>query len=244
MGAGNQICTSWWAHRLMEGMADGDHVRMARGRTYLRKGAVSQITVDVDRSAVVASVGGSRGRPYRVSVVYQKVEDHRWERILDDLSQDADAVADLLSGEMPPDIDEVFADHGVRLFPDSIDDFGFRCTCPDWGNPCKHGAAVLYALASLLDDEPLLLFTWLGRPEDEVVSALEGAGRQSGPTGELEVEVAPLAAAVDGFWVRSEPARLAPQRPFDPLAHWEGATPGVASRLAPVYERLGRGPVR
>ncbi|MCP3013072.1 hypothetical protein NGM33_06980 [Nocardiopsis dassonvillei] len=34
--------------------------------------------------------------------------------------------------------------------------------------------------------------------------------------------------------------RLAPPRSFDPLAHWEGCTPGVASRLAPVYERIGR----
>ncbi|WDZ94098.1 hypothetical protein [Nocardiopsis sp. HUAS JQ3] len=45
---------------------------------------------------------------------------------------------------------------------------------------------------------------------------------------------------VADFWTVGEPVRLASPRSFDPLAHWEGSTPGAASRLAPVYERIGR----
>ncbi|MFI6576382.1 SWIM zinc finger family protein [Nocardiopsis sp. NPDC050513] len=237
MGGRVPVCESWWACRFLDGVADGDPGRLNRGRVYMRQGAVAEVTVDADRATVSADVRGSRARPYRVSLVYQTVEDHRWERILDDLSGDPDAAADLLAGEMPDRIEELFARHGVRLFPDSVDDLELRCTCPDWGYPCKHVAAVLFAFASLLDEDPLLLLAWLGRTEEEIVDALEGAG--AGPVGELSVEVIPLSERVADFWAESAPARLAPPRPFDPLAHWEGATPGVASRLTPIYERLG-----
>ncbi len=101
---------------------------------------------------------------------------------------------------------------------------------------------VLYTWASALDDAPLLLFAWLGRAEDEGNAALDasGSGSGSGPGGELGVEVAPLVDHVADFWTVGEPVRLASPRSFDPLAHWEGSTPGAASRLAPVYERIGR----
>ncbi len=33
---------------------------------------------------------------------------------------------------------------------------------------------------------------------------------------------------------------MAPPRPFDPVAHWEGSTPAVASRLEPMYALLER----
>ncbi|NKZ00091.1 SWIM zinc finger family protein [Nocardiopsis alborubida] len=164
----------------------------------------------------------------------------RWDRILEDLAQDPDATTDLLADELPGDAEEVFARHGVRLFPDSADDLDVHCTCPDRGHPCKHGAAVLYTWASALDDAPLLLFAWLGRAEDEVIAALDASRSRSGPGGELGVEVAPLVDHVADFWAVGEPVRLAPPRSFDPLAHWEDSTPGVASRLAPMYERIGR----
>ncbi|WP_435108585.1 SWIM zinc finger family protein [Nocardiopsis synnemataformans] len=240
MGARQPICQSWWSARLLQGIADGDPGRLSRGRTYMRRGAVIDVRVDVERAMVSASVRGSRGRPYQVAIVYQTVEAYRWDRILEELAQDPDATADLLSDELPGDAEEVFARHGARLFPDSADDLDIRCTCPDWGHPCKHGAAVLYEWASALDDAPLLLFAWLGRTEDEVIDALGASGAGNGPGGELEVTVTPLADHVADFWTAGEPARLVPPRSFDPLAHWEGATPGVASRLAPMYERLGR----
>ena len=244
MGAGNRICESWWGHRLLEGLADGDHARLSRGRSYMRRGAVTDVTVTPDRAMVAARVEGSRRGAYRVSVVYQTVEDYRWDRILADLAEDSDAVAALLAGELPEDLEEVFAEHGVRLFPDSVDDLDIHCTCPDWGYPCKHGAAVLFAFASLLDQDALPYLAWLGRTEEEILDAVGASGAGSGPAGELEVEVTPLAERVGDFWAGPAPEPLALPRPFDPLAHWEGATPGVVSRLAPMYDILGAAPER
>lgn len=47
------------------------------------------------------------------------------------------------------------------LFP-TLDEIEFTCTCPDWASLCKHSAAVLYAIGSILDQEPLVLFQLRG----------------------------------------------------------------------------------
>lgn len=229
------MAENWWSIRFLEGMADGDHGRLARGRTYARNGSVGQITISPETSTVTAHVSGSRANAYRVSIAFQMVGEHLWDRILSELGQDPDAVAALLDG-----VDEVFARHGVVMFPESVDDLDMRCTCPDWGYPCKHAAAVLYSLAQVFDDQPLALLAWLGRTEEEVLAALGTSITDDGPAGELDVEVRPLAECVDDFWAPADPVPMSPPRPFDPLAHWEGGTPGVASRLRPMYALLER----
>ncbi|MFD0508213.1 SWIM zinc finger family protein [Streptomyces chiangmaiensis] len=47
-----------------------------------------------------------------------------------------------------------------------------ECSCPDWGYPCKHAAALCYATAVHLDDDPFWLFTLRGRTKDAVLIAL------------------------------------------------------------------------
>lgn len=42
--------------------------------------------------------------------------------------------------------------------------FGFDCNCADWGDPCKHGVAVIMALAAQLDADTGLADLWWGVP--------------------------------------------------------------------------------
>ena len=46
--------------------------------------------------------------------------------------------------------------------PSTASQLSFTCTCPDWGDPCKHGVAVALELAERLDDDPELLTRFLG----------------------------------------------------------------------------------
>ena len=57
------------------------------------------------------------------------------------LSRQALFAAKLLAGEMPQDIEEVFTEAALSLFPRSCGDLKTECSCPDWSNPCKHIAA-------------------------------------------------------------------------------------------------------
>jgi uncharacterized Zn finger protein len=88
-----------------------------------------------------------------------------------------------------------------------------RCSCPDWAIPCKHVAAVHYALAAELDRDPFLLFRLRGRTREELTAALRARRGSFGSAGAARMEAAsasppvvdpePEAAEpipVDRFW--------------------------------------------
>ena len=47
-----------------------------------------------------------------------------------------------------------------------------QCSCPDWADPCKHAAAVVYLMADVLDADPFALLLLRGRDRGEVLAAL------------------------------------------------------------------------
>jgi hypothetical protein len=85
-------------------------------------------------------------------------------------------VARLLAGEVPPDLEGAFDTAGVALFPGAWRDVRADCSCPDWENPCKHIAAVLYVFADQLDTDPWLLLRWRGRSRNELLGPLQNRG--------------------------------------------------------------------
>ena len=61
---------------------------------------------------------GSRRTPYKVEhPARSRLSDRQWEQVLDALAEQAIFAAQLLNGEMPPDIEEVFQAVKVPLFP-------------------------------------------------------------------------------------------------------------------------------
>jgi len=169
---------SWWASRWIAALEQlVNPGRLQRGRTYARAGQV--VSLDAGRAGVEAVVQGSRPDPYRVTITFRRLSDAEWERVIDAMSAEALYAARLLSGEMPEQIEEVFAAAGTSLFPRDADDMQTKCSCPDWANPCKHIAAVHYLLGERFDDDPFLMFLLRGRSQEEIVSALRA--RRSGP---------------------------------------------------------------
>ena len=58
---------SWWARHWVQALEKFSlGSRLARGRSYARRGQV--VSIDVRPGEVAASVQGSRKRPYRVSI--------------------------------------------------------------------------------------------------------------------------------------------------------------------------------
>jgi uncharacterized Zn finger protein len=133
-------------------------------------------------------VQGSRPEPYQVTIQFKRLTDAEWERVIDTMAAEALYAARLLSGEMPEEIEEVFANTspGTSLFPAEKGDLRTRCTCPDQANPCKHIAAVYYLLGERFDEDPFLMFLLRGRSQDEIVAALRA--RRAGPDSEVAPE--------------------------------------------------------
>ena len=123
---------------------------------------------------VTARVQGSRPQPYNVSLTVLPLTSAQWREVESRLASQALFRARLLAGEMPAEIEEVFAACGTPLFPRSSADLEMRCSCPDWGVPCKHLAAVCYVLAEAFDDDPWAMLAWRGKGRDELLAALRG----------------------------------------------------------------------
>jgi uncharacterized Zn finger protein len=73
---------------------------------------------------------------------------------------------------MPANIEKVFTDNGLLLFPFNLSDIRSRCSCPDKANPCKHIGAVYYQLGDRFSEEPFVLFQLRGRTKEQILAAV------------------------------------------------------------------------
>lgn len=213
---------NWWAKRwitTLEGFLDSR--RLARGRTYARKGQVLEL--ELHPLEAVASVQGSRRTPYTVRMEAKPLSEKQWQRVSELLSGRALYVAQLLAGEVPPEIEELFAEAGATLLPSSRRDLKITCSCPDWADVCKHAAAVAYLLGEMFDQDPFGLFLLRGRSREELLAALGSPGGEPEPE---EVPAVPLPADLADFWSGGE------LPPVDPPA-----TPAAQMQL---LKRLGQ----
>jgi uncharacterized Zn finger protein len=168
--------TTWWGKRwidALERVLGGEAGRLSRGRTYARAERTHDLVVKGGR--VTAKVTGSRPKPYDISIEMGPLTKSDWDRAIAAMASRAEFEAELLADRMPPSIDEAFAATGNSLFPLTRADLVTNCSCPDWGDPCKHVAAAHYVLGEALDRDPFLLFELRGRTKGRVLEALHAA---------------------------------------------------------------------
>ncbi|MCA2214612.1 SWIM zinc finger family protein [Jidongwangia harbinensis] len=208
-----KIGEQWWSRRfvdILEQVCDGG--RLARGRTYARKGQVIDFVLTPGR--VTGQVQGSRPDPYLVTIDIAAYDDAQWTVASQALASQALYRAALLAGDMPHEIVDVFAGLDLPLFPSALD---MRCSCPDWSVPCKHVSAVLYVLAEAFDDDPFLVLAWRGRDREQLLSALRGMPEPAEEFDPLAVEEEALADRLADYYspgislsrLRERPARVA-----------------------------------
>ena len=241
------IGQTWWSGRfiaVLEAIIVGG--RLERGRNYARRGQV--ISLDVASGMVSALVQGSRVQPYRVRVGLDAFGTPEWDAAERALAASAWYSAKLLAGEMPEDIEDVFAELGLALFPASAAELSMYCSCPDWEVPCKHIAAVFYLLAEAFDDDPFSILAWRGRSRADLLAGLTPLAAGSrwtpasrpGAAGRLPRLVLRTARAAAGDQPARRVERLGPGSgaPAEP-----GAARPPARRPAPPRLRILRGPV-
>jgi uncharacterized Zn finger protein len=166
------MASTWWSKRFTDVLESyGLGARMQRGRRYARAGQV--LSIDVTPGLLVAQIQGSRPTPYLASIRATQPNEAAWERVELALRSRVGFVARLLAGEVPPDLETACAEGGLDLFPDQWSQLQASCNCPDWENPCKHLAAVLYVFADQLDTDPWLLLIWRGRTREQLLAHLD-----------------------------------------------------------------------
>lgn len=166
-----EFAKNWWARSWLDALENlMQGVRLNRGQHYARLGQI--VSMEEIKGGIMARVQGSRSKPYRVTIQLNPLSNRQWEKVFDLLADKAIYVAKLLAGDMPEDIEEVFSEAGVSLFPTHSVDLQTKCTCPDKVTPCKHIAATHYILGDRFDEDPFLLFRMRGRTEDQIMEAL------------------------------------------------------------------------
>jgi uncharacterized Zn finger protein len=217
------IGESWWSKRFIAVMDKlTDPGRLGRGRSYARKGQV--LSLALKPGEVSARVQGSRVVPYEIRITLSAYDESMWTRVEGALAAQALFAARLLAGEMPAEIEQVFARAGAPLFPTRAGDLHMECSCPDWGEPCKHAAAVIYLLAEAFDDDPFEILRWRGRDRTTLLANLRTL-RGAEPTLDIaeptpvtigtsvalaDMASPPLSEVTDRFWVAPVPL---PARP-------------------------------
>lgn len=194
------IAQTWWSERFVEVLEDiGIGNRLQRGRTYARQGQV--ISLDIGPGSVTAVVQGSRPRPYRVRIGVPAFGKAEWSQAERALAGNAWYTAMLLSGEMPEDIEDVFAGLGLSLFPTTARELSLDCSCPDQAVPCKHLAATFYLLAESFDDDPFAILAWRGRERDDLLANLQAARTDGPPAADRADHTSrPLANCLDTYF--------------------------------------------
>ncbi len=220
-----QASRKWWAKRwlaFMEELRMG--ARLGRGRSYALSGQV--ISVDVAPGICEAVVQGGSREPYRIELRFDVMPPKAKRQILAKLRARPLLVAQLLVRNLPEMVDLLFRAAGYPLVPSAANSFSSSCSCPDYANPCKHIAAVLFLLTEAFEQDPLRLLTLRGITREDLLGVAPSRRHESLPA-EVPQKgvVSPREAAP--FWGAS--AELPPDF---------GPTPTAIGK-APLIRRLG-----
>lgn len=189
--------------------------RLERARNYAREGNV--LSIEFKGPQVLARVQGTAPEPYQVSLSIDPFTEEDWNYVVETMAQEAIYSAQLLAGEMPQNIEQVFTANGLSLFPFTLPDIHSRCSCPDPQNPCKHIGAVYYQLGDRFSEDPFVLFQLRGRTKEQILDDLRRLrstgstpveSHQETKTSEVEVpqptrQTTPL--NIEQFWQYYEP---------------------------------------
>ena len=131
---------TWWGQqwiKVLEGLDQSG--RLARGRTYANNGSVQSIAFEENK--IAARVKGTSPRPYKIAFKIEPLSSSDKARLVSLIADNPLYLTQLLNRQLPSELYSDCQRKGIALFPRSWAAFHSDCSCPDWGDPCKHRAA-------------------------------------------------------------------------------------------------------
>ena len=132
--------------------------RLERGRRYANAGKV--LSLELTEGRAIAKVEGKSSPFYKVAISFPPLKEA--EQVCDMIEKDPPLLAQIAAGELPETFLEKLKEKGINLIPTRWREMKRSCTCPDYGDPCKHMAALYYIIAGEIDSNPQVLFRLRG----------------------------------------------------------------------------------
>jgi len=198
-------------NRVIEDAATGEPAR--EGLEYARQGQTKRF--EVEGGEVKAVVQGRMPKAYLVDMALQPFSSKARDELIKVMSDQALYAAKLLAGEVPSNIEDLFAPLGLKLYPTEPSEIRVSCTCADWSSEepwCKHAVCSGMLLGELLGSDPFTIFDLRGIGREELLDrlrdqrALAGQGPgssvvyQAHVPGASDTKPVPLEEAIDEYW--------------------------------------------
>lgn len=129
--ASEQLLATWASQRWLrvtEAASRGEAIR--EGLEYAKLGQTKRLVILPGR--IEASVQGRMDRPYVTLLRVEPFSAEQWEKVVAAMSEGAMYAAKLHSGELPANIEDLFAPLGMKLFPTEPREVTASCTCSDF----------------------------------------------------------------------------------------------------------------
>ncbi len=142
--------SNWWSKRwieILEGSIDSVHCK----EEAMHERQV--VDIEIEPGLVTASIG--RKKPYQIRLGFEILSDEAKALLLFRFREEV--IVRCQTAAVPEEMERVFKEAGVGLFPSKGTLRRYKCSCPDDAVPCKHIIAVLLLLAEVFDDDPFLL---------------------------------------------------------------------------------------
>ena len=200
--------------------------RLDRGRSYANTGKV--LSLEFDAGKAIAKVKGNYRPFYRVEISFPRLPEA--EKVYRMIEQNPPLLARIIAGELPESFLHELIDNDIELIPASWYDMKRSCTCPDYGDPCKHMAALYYIIAREIDTDPRLLFRLRGM--DLTARFGQAAAQRIKPPFEMTYNAAENSAVEKPARKKSAGKKTAQEKPA-------GENSGQAQQpQAPVLEEI------
>lgn len=264
-----ELPRSWVTQRLLRVAEQGAPSDVYKdGLEYARLGQTKRLTIE--DTLCEGIIQGRSDRPYTTLLSLDQFDAESQERVVAAMADQVRYTAKLLAGELPSNIEDVFAPLGLKLFPAEPQDINPVCSCPDWTKQqpwCKHTVCLTALLAERLGDDPMVIFGLRGMPAQQLIDGLRqkrAVGVQgSGPApvllqhvpGVSDIPSPPLDDSIDSFWevgreLRDLDTPIEPPtvncvllRRLGPSPFPEGRFP-LIGLMATCYQLIGEAAVR
>lgn len=162
-----KLASNFWGSAWMRHLArcEAGGLCLAPGRSLLRYGCV----LDLRIAPGLISAKVSAEELYEVSLRISPLEDEKLEALREACSGKIDSLVSLLEGKVDAAVLGVLCAPEGGLLPEPSD-WRMSCSCPEWSEPCAHAAAAVYAAGTLIDSDPMLLFTLRSLSPDSLYS--------------------------------------------------------------------------